>query len=109
MSETCAYCGGPIDIRNPSGRCDHLCWPDNLSDKAKLANGISVGLENLVARLRSALDDLIKAAEPLLMDLHDHNWLENYADFIIAETAAGFDLGDLRSLSEAVRKAKEVK
>jgi hypothetical protein len=36
----CAYCGGPKAIRNPSGACDHLYWPDCLTTQAKLANGI---------------------------------------------------------------------
>jgi len=35
----CAHCGGSIDIRNPTGKCDHLHWPFNLSDEAKTANG----------------------------------------------------------------------
>lgn len=35
----CAHCGGPKDIRNPTGRCDHLYWPDHLTDEAKIANG----------------------------------------------------------------------
>ena len=36
---TCKHCGGPIHIRNPRGDCDHLNWPDNLTDEAKAANG----------------------------------------------------------------------
>ena len=35
----CKYCGGPIAIRNPTGKCDHLYWPENLTDEAKRANG----------------------------------------------------------------------
>lgn len=35
----CAHCGGLIAIRNPRGDCDHLYWPDNLTDEAKFANG----------------------------------------------------------------------
>jgi hypothetical protein len=38
-AENCAHCGGPKDIRNPTGKCDHLYWPDNLTDEAKRANG----------------------------------------------------------------------
>lgn len=37
--ECCKHCGGKVDVRNPTGTCDHLCWPDNLTDEAKLANG----------------------------------------------------------------------
>ncbi len=37
--DRCQHCGGPIADRNPTGNCDHLYWPDNLSITAKLANG----------------------------------------------------------------------
>jgi len=36
---TCKHCGGLIAVRNPTGKCDHLYWPDNLTDEAKRANG----------------------------------------------------------------------
>lgn len=35
----CKYCGGEIVVRNPTGRCDHLYWPELLTDEAKAANG----------------------------------------------------------------------
>jgi hypothetical protein len=35
----CMHCNGPKAIRNPTGSCDHLYWPDNLTDEAKRANG----------------------------------------------------------------------
>ncbi len=35
----CKHCGGDIAIRNPRGDCDHLYWPDMLTDEAKQANG----------------------------------------------------------------------
>lgn len=35
----CAHCGGPIAVRNPRGDCEHLFWPDYLTDEAKRANG----------------------------------------------------------------------
>ena len=35
----CVHCGGATAIRNPTGNCDHLYWPDLLTDEAKLANG----------------------------------------------------------------------
>jgi len=25
----CIHCGKPVNIRNPSGYCDHLYYPDN--------------------------------------------------------------------------------
>ena len=37
--ETCAHCGGLKAVRNPTGSCDHLYWPDCLTDDAKRANG----------------------------------------------------------------------
>lgn len=38
----CKHCGGPIAIRNPTGNCDHLYFPDLLTDEAKRANGCVV-------------------------------------------------------------------
>lgn len=35
----CKHCGGLIAIRNPRGDCDHLYWPDMLTDQALIANG----------------------------------------------------------------------
>lgn len=35
----CKHCGGYIAERNPRGDCDHLYWPDLLTDEAKRANG----------------------------------------------------------------------
>ena len=37
--QKCAYCGEPIAIRNKSRDCDHLYWPELLTDEAKRANG----------------------------------------------------------------------
>lgn len=37
--DVCKHCGDPIAIRNPAGDCDHLYWPDLLTDEAKIANG----------------------------------------------------------------------
>lgn len=39
MNDNCKHCGGEIAKRNPTGHCDHLYWPDNLTDEAKRANG----------------------------------------------------------------------
>jgi hypothetical protein len=36
----CKHCGGAIEIRNPTGNCDHIYWPENLTEEAKRANGI---------------------------------------------------------------------
>lgn len=51
MGDICAYCGQPTALRNPSGTCDHLYWPDMLTDEAKRANGYTPELvEVWVAR-----------------------------------------------------------
>ena len=33
MNGLCDYCGLPIKIRNPSGNCDHLYYPENVNKK----------------------------------------------------------------------------
>lgn len=35
MSSLCPNCGGRVAIRNPTGACDHLYWPDMLTEEAK--------------------------------------------------------------------------
>lgn len=40
--EKCRHCGGDKKIRNPTGTCDHLYWPDMLTDEAKRANGFEL-------------------------------------------------------------------
>jgi len=37
----CKHCGGSIEIRNPTGKCDHLYWPAYLTNEAKKANGLA--------------------------------------------------------------------
>lgn len=38
--DLCKWCGGLKSQRQPMGEhCDHLYWPDNLTDAAKRANG----------------------------------------------------------------------
>ncbi len=41
MTGKCRHCGEPIAVRNPTGRCDHLFWPDNLTREALAANGLA--------------------------------------------------------------------
>lgn len=45
--DICAHCGFPKSIRNPSGTCDHLYWPDCLTEEAKRANGYVAGFAGL--------------------------------------------------------------
>ena len=35
MANTCPNCGGDIAIKNPTGRCDHLYYPENLPKKSE--------------------------------------------------------------------------
>jgi hypothetical protein len=35
----CPNCGGTVRVRNPTGRCDHLYWPDMLTPEAKAKIG----------------------------------------------------------------------
>lgn len=32
--DLCPHCHGLIKVRNPSGFCDHLYWPDYLTPEA---------------------------------------------------------------------------
>ena len=52
----CKHCGGPIAIRNPAGKCDHLYWPDCLTDEAKQANGF-VLVEKIVVTWEKKPDE----------------------------------------------------
>lgn len=40
-TSTCKYCSGLIAVRNPTGKCDHLYWPNMLTDEARMANGFA--------------------------------------------------------------------
>lgn len=31
----CPNCGGSVHVRNPTGACDHLYWPDMLTPEAR--------------------------------------------------------------------------
>lgn len=35
MKGICPNCYSPIEVRNATGKCDHLYWPDNLTPEAK--------------------------------------------------------------------------
>lgn len=41
MGEICKHCGMSIDIRNPSGYCDHLYYPDNCDICRERLKGLS--------------------------------------------------------------------
>lgn len=68
MTDICQWCGGPKNMRNPTGECDHLYWPDNLTAEAKRANGLPVdelvselnGVDAYKAELEAAMRDIIE-------------------------------------------------
>jgi len=45
----CPYCGGDKEIRNPTGYCDHLYYPDNCQgNKKAFEQGRIAGLKEAV-------------------------------------------------------------
>jgi hypothetical protein len=78
MDELCKHCGGPIATRNPTGTCDHLFWPDNLSADAKRANGfVSVGADELRELLREIMARLALDSEDDCWDVAQRLEIEN--------------------------------
>ena len=63
-TDTCAHCGGPKAVRNPSGACDHLYWPDCLSYEGRVANGFEPTRDQITERQQQVIDLLMKAVEP---------------------------------------------
>lgn len=51
----CKHCGGKLEIRNPSGYCDHLYYPDNCSTCRSPADTIDT-LRAELATLKSKLE-----------------------------------------------------
>lgn len=73
MKKICKHCKMPIAIRNPSGYCDHLYYPDNCpickADKekvrmAKIQNQIKDYFEKVVLRNTcfNSLEELMEDA-----------------------------------------------
>jgi hypothetical protein len=50
-------------IRNPSGYCDHLAWPDYLTDEARLANGYQTTAQARLSAYRECREIAAKIAE----------------------------------------------
>ena len=63
--EKCKYCGGDKAIRNPSGNCDHLYYPENCEgykkEKEKLYNDTAI--EQLVEFEYALRDGLVLTEE----------------------------------------------
>ena len=51
--DICIYCGGPKSVRNPTGNCDHLYWPDMIPGAAKNVDRAS----ELAAARNAALEE----------------------------------------------------
>ena len=58
----CKHCGGEVRIRNPTGKCDHLYWPENLTDEAKRANGIPIEISREELERKATRFDALLAA-----------------------------------------------
>ena len=76
-SNLCKHCGRSRSLRNPTGKCNHLQWPDMLTDEARIANGYpprsstptSKGiLEKLSPEEREALREVCQAAMQYAME-----------------------------------------
>lgn len=58
--DLCKWCGGLKAHRMPMGRhCDHLYWPDNLTDEAKRANGYAPNLTIAWMKEDATRDEMI--------------------------------------------------
>lgn len=57
--DICIYCGGPKSVRNPTGNCDHLYWPDMIIGAAKDDNRA----RELAAARSAALEEAARVAE----------------------------------------------
>lgn len=77
----CKHCGGKSSVRNPTGTCDHLCWPDGLTDEARLANGF---VPEPAMRLHEALR--------ILADIHTKD--DDQTGFVFL---VGANAGDYRT------------
>ena len=75
--DMCAFCGGPKSLRNPSGACDHLYWPDLLTEEAKRANGlVPVQTDDLIERQQKAIDLLLDALDNLqVQGVNNGSWV----------------------------------
>ena len=68
--DICIYCGGPKAVRNPTGKCDHLYWPDMIPGAAKDANRTG----ELAAARSAALEEAAKVAEARTKDAEHGRW-----------------------------------
>lgn len=68
--DICIYCGGPKSVRNPTGNCDHLYWPDMIPGAAKDDNRA----RELAAARNAALEEAAKVAEARVEDAEYGTW-----------------------------------
>ncbi len=55
----CKHCGGDVGIRNPSGYCDHLCYPENCD----ICSGKKVEGQKGIEKLHLTKTDFVDAEE----------------------------------------------
>jgi len=63
MGKICKHCGYDIAIRNPSGYCDHLYYPENCEICKKNEGKVSLA-EQLIAKV-----DKLKAEMEVLREI----------------------------------------
>ena len=96
---TCKHCGGNIAIRNPSGHCDHMYWPELLTNEARKANGLPLAARarqepatNAPRPADEILTDLLLSIFNAEVGMTNGAWDANYAMKRIVEIAGR--LGD---------------
>jgi len=83
MKEKCEWCGGDTAIRNPTGNCDHLYYPDyvNKSLKKEVSNtSTKERVEEQIDHKRATLIRAIKSIVPppyLLDEAEMHEEIKN--------------------------------
>lgn len=63
MSELCKHCNMPVEIRNPSGYCDHLYYPDYCKICQKIQSNekvIKTKIKKLEKLIKEIKDDAPK-------------------------------------------------
>lgn len=106
--DKCKYCGGDKAIRNPTGNCDHLYYPDNVNkflahkDKVRELIGELVGSASMcwkpypkgVFWSDKASELVDKALKEI--DSHYHKKYENFVAEIIHQHQLSTMKGEVR-------------
>jgi hypothetical protein len=54
MNGKCKYCGGDIEIRNPTGKCDHLYYPENVNKDLNRVEAMKDSMDALTQALKQS-------------------------------------------------------